>query len=431
MVKENLVEMRSKHEVMAELSYEPSEIRKGYNNRFLRVDLGSKAIQIEPVTEQMKELWIGGKGFDLWLTFLEITADTKWDSPENPICFSPGPLGGTASFPGTGKTLVTAISPMTHSMMDSNVGGYFGPYLKFAGFDAMKIVGKAEEEIVDVIDSTNNRITIEAAPLESIDSHLVAEELTEMYADDEIDKQNIAVVSAGRAADHIRMGLLNFSFYDWRRKVPRLKQAGRGGIGTVFPNKKIKAIVIKNQKFVPSWKVSQNKAASRFVQKPTDEPAADIDAIRGIILKWNRDPEFVIEMMQDIQEHERHISRVAINELNSATGTSRAELYHIATFYKTFSLEPKGETIIQVCVGTACHVRGSDKILEAFERELDVPRGGTTRDRKFSLEAVACLGCCSLAPVVKVGEAVFGDVRAKDIRGIIEGERDENIDKGK
>ncbi len=324
MVSRSLVEMHSKHEVVARLSYEPSEIQKGYNDRFVRIDLGAKTIETKPVTEQMKKLWIGGKGFDLWLTFLEITPDTRWDSPENPICFSPGPLGGTASFPGTGKTLVTAISPMTHSMMDSNVGGYFGPYLKFAGFDALKIVGKAEEEVIIVIDSTSNRITIEAAPLESIDSHLVAEELTEMYADDEVDKRNIAVVSAGRAADHIRMGLLNFSFYDWRRKVPRLKQAGRGGIGTVFRNKKIKAIVIKNQKFVPSWQVSESKAAQRFVQKPTDEPSADIETIRGIILKWNRDPEFVIEMMQDIQEHERYISRVAIDELTSATGASRA-----------------------------------------------------------------------------------------------------------
>jgi NADH-quinone oxidoreductase subunit E len=151
----------------------------------------------------------------------------------------------------------------------------------------------------------------------------------------------------------------------------------------------------------------------------TEEPPANRDGIRDIIDKWNRDPEFVIEMMQDIQDLERYISRAALDELNAHTGTPRAELFHIATFYKAFSLEPRGESIIQVCVGTACHVRGSARIIEAFERELGIARGGTTSDRAFSLEAVACLGCCSLAPVVKIGDEVFGNVEAKDVPNII------------
>ena len=424
MTSERVMEMRSSHTLVKEISYEPTTIHRGYNNRWLRVDISKNTMEIRPVTEEMKSLWVGGKGFDLWLTFKEIDRDTKWTDPENPICFSPGPLGGTASFPGTGKTLVTAISPTTHSIMDSNVGGYFGPYLKFAGFDALLVMGKAEEETILVIDARNRTISIERAPMESIDSHLVAEELTEMYADDEVDKRNIAVISAGRGADHARLGVLNFSFYDWRRQVARLKQAGRGGIGTVFRDKKIKAIVIRNERFTPAWRISDSTVSVEEPPSRSAEPKADIEAIRGIIEKWNRDPEYVIEMMQDIQDTERYISRTAIDELCTHTGVPKAELYHIATFYKAFSLKPKGTHIIQVCVGTACHVRGSMNILEAFERELKIKRGDTTDDGIFSLDAVACLGCCSLAPVVKIDDEVYGNVQAKDVPSIIKKARE-------
>ena len=95
----------SAHRVLAQIDFEVAPLAKGYANRTLRVDLDTNAITIHPVTEQMKELWVGGKGFDLWLMMQEINKDTRWDSRENPICMSPGPLGGTASFPGSGKTL--------------------------------------------------------------------------------------------------------------------------------------------------------------------------------------------------------------------------------------------------------------------------------------------------------------------------------------
>ena len=129
--------------------------------------------------------------------------------------------------------------------MDSNVGGFFGPFLKFSGFDAIELQGKAREDVIIFIDGVNHQIEILKAPEEPIDSHVLAEVLTEMYADDEKDKKNIAVVSAGTAADHSLIGMLNFSFYDSKRKLVRLKQAGRGGIGTVFRDKKIKALVAK------------------------------------------------------------------------------------------------------------------------------------------------------------------------------------------
>jgi len=409
-------QMRNAHEVILEYPFEIKELDRGYSDRTLRIDLDKNEITIHPVTQQMKDLWIGGKGFDLWLMFQEISKDTKWDSHENPLCFSSGPLGGTTSFPGSGKTIVTAISPITQSIMDCNVGGHFGPFFKFAGFDALTIVGKAKEETIIVIDAVRRKITIEKAPAESIDSHLVAEELTEMYADDDLDKRNVAVVSAGRGAQHTRMGVLNFSFWDWRRNLTRLKQAGRGGVGTVFRDKKLKALVVKNRDITPAWRVHENKVAKWTTPKTISTQCnGEITELDGIIEKWGNDPEFVIEMMQDIQERFRHISKTAIDRLVKKTGVPQAYLYHIATFYKTFSLEAKGETIIQVCMGTACHVKGSARILDAFERELDVKTGQTTPDKKFTLEAVACLGACSIAPVVKMGGEVFGNIGAKDV----------------
>lgn len=413
-----IAEKKSLHKVLKEFSFEVTKINKGYSDRALRIDLDNNEISINPIDEKTKKLWTGGKGYDLWLTFKEINKNSKWDSPENPICFSPGPLGGTTSFPGSGKTLVTAISPLTNSMMDCNVGGYFGPFLKFSGFDILTIVGKAKEEIIVLIDAKEGRIAIETAPKESIDSHLLAEELTEMYADNELDLRNIACVSAGRGADHTRMGVLNFSFWDWRRAVPRLKQAGRGGIGTVFRNKKIKALVLKNRDITPAWRIAENKVSKFTTPKTISKNNCKFE-LHEIINRWNADSEYVIEMMQDIQERYRHISKSAIDEINNLTKVPKAYLYHIATFYKFFSLEEKGKTTIQVCMGTTCHVKGAVKILEGFERELKIKTGETTEDKKFTLEAVACLGACSIAPVVKIGDNVFGDVKVKDIKKIL------------
>ena len=418
MYDEQILKMKEAHEVLYEFPFKVIKLDKGYSNRWLRIDLDKNEISIHPVTEQMKKLWTGGKGFDLWLTLQEITKNSKWDSPENPICFSPGPLGGTTSFPGTGKTIVTAISPLTQSMIDCNVGGYFGPYLKFAGFDALMLIGKAKQESIVFIDAVNGKITIEKAPLESIDSHLIAEELTEMYADNELDYRNIACVSAGRAADHVRMGILNFSFWDWRRAVPRLKQAGRGGIGTVFRDKNLKALVLKNRDITPAWRIQENKVAKMITPQKISTCDCNVEIIE-IVKKWNNDPDYVIEMMQDVQDRFRHIPKTALDEINKLTGVPNAHLYHIATFYKTFSLEEKGEQIIQVCMGTACHVKGAANILDTFERELEIKTGQTTPNKKFTLEAIACLGACSIAPVVKIGDNVIGNVKSKDIKKIL------------
>ncbi len=361
-------EMKSAHRVLAEVTFEPRELEHGYANRWLRVDIGRNEIEVRPVDDEMKRLWVGGKGFDLWLTFQEVDGQTRWDSDRNPICFSSGPLGGTTSYPGSGKTLVTAISPLTDSMIDCNVGGYFGPFLKFAGFDALMVTGKAKEEVLVYIDAVNRKVTIEAAPKESVDSHVVAEELTEMYADDRLDMRNIAVVSAGRAAEHTRMGVLNFSFYDWRRRVPRLKQAGRGGVGTVFRDKKLKALVLKNRGVTPAWRVAENKVAQRVTSTVCDECGSDLAAVRRAVEKYGAAPARVVDMLQEVQDAEATISRAAIDEISNLTGLTMGRVYELVTFYDAFSLD-------RTVNGNRSRVR--EEMAELVMRQLFLP--GTTK----------------------------------------------------
>jgi NADH-quinone oxidoreductase subunit E len=136
----------------------------------------------------------------------------------------------------------------------------------------------------------------------------------------------------------------------------------------------------------------------------------DMLQVDTIIDHWGKNPEFVVEMMQDIQDRFRHLPKPALERMSERTGADLGRLYHVATFFKAFSLEPRGEVPIQVCTGTACHVRGAARVIDAFSRELDVKPGGTTRDQHFSLDGVRCLGCCGLAPVVTVGADLHGNL---------------------
>ena len=241
----NLQEMKDQHIVLKEFKYETGKIEKGYNNRSLYINLSKNEIMEKPISEEMKEKFVGGKGFGLKYLWDSVNENTKWNSEENSIVISPGPIAGITQYPGSGKSLVVTISPATGLVIDSNVGGYFGPLLKFSGFDAFEVTGKADKDVIIYIDGNNGEVSIEEAPAEAIDGHVLGEQLTEMYAKNEKDRRNVAVITAGTGAANTYMGLLNFTFYDLRRKVTRLKQAGRGGIGTVFRDKNVKAIVLR------------------------------------------------------------------------------------------------------------------------------------------------------------------------------------------
>ena len=231
--------------VLAEFNYELAPVIKGYNRRTLYINVGEKIIKSKPVTDMMIDKFVGGKGFDLFLMWHGVQDDTHWDSPENEICISFGPLCGNTSYPGSGKSIVTTISPLTGIPVDCNVGGHFGPYSKFSGWDAIEIQGKADEEVIVYIDGDKGIVQILSAPDEEINSHILAENLITEFADDPEKHQFVSVVSSGKGAEHVPISCLNFSFWDKRRKVARLKQAGRGGTGMVFRDKKIKALVVK------------------------------------------------------------------------------------------------------------------------------------------------------------------------------------------
>jgi aldehyde:ferredoxin oxidoreductase len=247
----DLKKIKSAHKLLVTYSYKKGEVNKGYANRTLYVNLSTGVIQEKPVTDEMKKKFTGGRGFGLKLLWDSIKPTTRWNSEENELLITTGPLCGTTQYAGSGKSLCLSVSPSTNIICDCNVGGFFGPYLKFAGFDALELQGKAKEDVVVVIDGEKGTVSIETAPLEEINTHLLSEQLTQIYATENTYKsrQKVSVVSSGLAAQHSYWGCLNFSFYDIRRKVPRIKQAGRGGLGTVLRDKKIKALVVKVERF--------------------------------------------------------------------------------------------------------------------------------------------------------------------------------------
>ncbi|MBP7262959.1 MAG: aldehyde:ferredoxin oxidoreductase [Spirochaetia bacterium] len=237
---------KSDFKLVAEFKFEPKPIHRGYAMRTLYVNVGDKVAKEKPVSEDTKKRFTGGKGFGLRLLWDATKPSTRWNDPENEIVIGMGPIAGNTNYPGSGKSLVVSLSPMTDVPIDSNVGGYFGPYLKFGGWDALELQGKSERETIVFIDSNEGLVQFyeEPAGLDQ-DTHLLAEELTHVFAKDAKDLQAVSVVSAGRGADHAPMSVLNFSLYDKRRQGVRVKQAGRGGIGHVLRDKKIRAVVCR------------------------------------------------------------------------------------------------------------------------------------------------------------------------------------------
>ncbi|MFX1283830.1 MAG: aldehyde ferredoxin oxidoreductase family protein [Promethearchaeota archaeon] len=237
--------------ILTEFSYELKAIEKGYANKTLYINLTTNEIKIKPVTDEMKEKFIGGKGFDLFLMWHGLPKHpVKWDDPENEICIASGPLGGSTFYPGSGKSIVTTISPLTGIVIDSNVGGYFGPYVKFSGFDAIEIQGKAKKDVIIFINGDEGIVRIEEAENIPNEAHVLTQQLTEKYAVNSSDKEKhrVSVVSSGRGAEHSKWGCLNFSWYNKKRQWASCKQAGRGGIGTVFRNKHLKALICRSPK---------------------------------------------------------------------------------------------------------------------------------------------------------------------------------------
>ncbi len=124
--------------------------------------------------------------------------------------------------------MVVSISPQTNSVMDSNVGGFFGPFLKFSGFDAIEIQGKSEKDVIVFIDGINHKVEIFEAPAEATDSHLLGEQLTEMFADNDNEKKNIGVVSTGSAAEHSSDRDAEFQFLRLKKEKSKVETGRKG-----------------------------------------------------------------------------------------------------------------------------------------------------------------------------------------------------------
>ena len=241
-------EMSDQRELVKQFSYEVRPVEKGYANRTLYINLNTLEIKEKPVSQKMKEVFTGGRGFCLWLLWNAINENTHWDDAENELILASGPIGGIIQYPGSGKTTVVTLSPLTHNVYDSNGGGFFGPYLKFSGWDALEIQGKSDREVIVFINGDDGTVQIETADDLPTDTHILSELLTEHFAGAKENMRNISVVSAGQGADHSPLGGLNLSFYDNKLGEIRLKQAARGGCGHVFRDKKIKAIVVQYSK---------------------------------------------------------------------------------------------------------------------------------------------------------------------------------------
>ncbi len=136
--------------------------------------------------------------------------------------------------------------------------------------------------------------------------------------------------------------------------------------------------------------------------------------------RFDNDKENLIMILQAIQTQYNYLPRPVLAYLSEKIEIPLSRIYGVATFYSTFSLEPRGKNIISICLGTACHVRGAGKVLERIEETLNVTNGETTEDGRFTLESVRCIGCCSLGPVVKINEDVYGRIASEDLTQILD-----------
>jgi NADH-quinone oxidoreductase subunit E len=138
------------------------------------------------------------------------------------------------------------------------------------------------------------------------------------------------------------------------------------------------------------------------------EIAVDMSQIDSIVDSYNSEKAMLIPILQDIQAQYNHLPRQALIHLSKKLALPLSHIFHVATFFKAFSLTPRGRHKISVCLGTACHVRGGKRILERIERDLNVKEGETTEDLRFTVETVRCIGCCSLAPAITIDEETHG-----------------------
>ena len=142
--------------------------------------------------------------------------------------------------------------------------------------------------------------------------------------------------------------------------------------------------------------------------------------VKAILDIHLHDQGLLVSILQDIQAEYNYLPREAIAEVSRSLGAPLTQVYSVVTFFKAFSLKPRGRHLLNVCLGTACHVRGAVRILETIERELGIKTGETTKDLKYTLETVNCVGACALGPIIIVDGQYSGEMKTDKVKSLLE-----------
>jgi NADP-reducing hydrogenase subunit HndA len=145
----------------------------------------------------------------------------------------------------------------------------------------------------------------------------------------------------------------------------------------------------------------------------------DVDFIKGVCASFKNDPQELINVLHACQEHFGYLPAEVQEVVSDGLNMPVAKIYGVVTFYSFFTMIPKGKYPISICMGTACYVRGAEKVLDEFKKELGIQVGQSTKDNKFSLSSLRCVGACGLAPVVLVGDKTYGRVAPDEVKNIL------------
>ncbi|MBN2857087.1 MAG: NADH-quinone oxidoreductase subunit NuoE [Candidatus Delongbacteria bacterium] len=143
------------------------------------------------------------------------------------------------------------------------------------------------------------------------------------------------------------------------------------------------------------------------------------ETVQSICAEFNNDPNELIAILHKAQNHFGFLPKEVQNAVAETLKIPGSKVYGVVTFYSYFTMEPRGKNPISICMGTACYVQGAERVLKEFENNLEIKNGQTTSDGKFSMNTLRCIGACGLAPVVMVGEKIYGNVKPEQVQEII------------
>ncbi|HHT41868.1 MAG TPA: NADH-quinone oxidoreductase subunit NuoE [Firmicutes bacterium] len=151
-----------------------------------------------------------------------------------------------------------------------------------------------------------------------------------------------------------------------------------------------------------------------------------LQPLQEVLAKYPSEERYLVPILQDAQEAYGYLPQEVLREVAVKLNISFSKVYGVATFYTQFHLQPRGKNVIKVCTGTACHVRGAGEVLKAIEEELGIQSGQTTPDLEFTLETVACIGACGLAPVIMINDDTHGRLTKSSVKTVLEGYKNQS-----